>query len=155
STPLGAAGARLFVTARTGAAVTDSTTVRFAVPKNGIDVASGNDGPIDQALVNPDALLLSTRGLLASLDVQPNAVTIGQSVTLPMKVKNVSAEAINGVTPAAPATLGSAALSLVSGPSPANASLASGAQQTFVWTYAANGAGTATFAGSATGTGAP
>jgi hypothetical protein len=154
ATPLGAAGARLFVTVRTAAAVSDSATARFAVPKNGIDVATSNDGPIDQAVVNPDALLLSTRELLASLDVQPNAVTIGQSVTLSMTVRNVANETINGVAPAAPTITGTAALALTSGPTPGSAGLASGGQQVFTWTFVASTAGTATFADSAAGSGA-
>ena len=153
--PLLSSGARLFATIRSAASPTDSATVQLAIPAGGLSVSSGNDGPIDRSVVNPDALLLTNRALLASLDVQPDAVTIGQPVTVRMTVRNLSGEAINNVTPSALGVNGSAALTYASGPAPATANLISGGSQVFTWTYTAATAGESHFEGSASGVGSP
>ena len=151
---LGTSGARLYVSVLTSGSPTSSATVRLAVPVDGIAVASGNDGPLDAAVANPQALLLSTEPLLSSLAISPGASTVGQSVTVRMTVRNVGGEAVNGVSPSPLAAGGSGTLGLVSGPAPASAAIAAGAQQIFTWTYSAVAPGDATLSGSASGTGA-
>jgi hypothetical protein len=152
---LGAPGARLFVSVTASAAPTDSVTVQLAVPVNGFDVASGNDGPLDAALVNPDALLIANRGLLASLAFDVPAVTVGQNVTLRMTVRSTAPESLIAVTPSAPALAGGAALGPLTGPTPPSRDLAPGASGDFTWTYSADGAGTTRATARATGTGSP
>ncbi len=151
---LGPAGTRLFVSVSAGGAPADSATVRLAVPVKGIAVASGNDGPVDVPVANPDALLLANRGLLASLAFDAAAVTAGQTVTLTMTVRSTASESLLAVTPSAPALAGSARLGPLSGPSPASRALAPGASGAFAWTYSADSAGTVHAIANAAGTGA-
>jgi hypothetical protein len=154
SQPLAGPGARLFVAVTTAATLTDSATVRLAIPIGGLGVASGNDGPRDRGVENPDALLLTDRALLASLTAQPAAVTLGQTITVRLTVRNRSGEAVDAVTPSALAITGSAGLAIASGPIPASATIGPGGQQVFTWTVNANAAGEARFGASASGVGA-
>ena len=155
SVPLTAAGARLFASVTAAATPTDSATVQLALPPGGLAVQSDNDGPRDLAVVNSDALLLTDRALLASLDVTPDAVTVGQLVTVRMTVRNISGEAVDNVTPSALTISGSATLAYASGPVPAAANIGALGQQVFTWTYTATGVGQARFTGSASGVGNP
>ncbi|HEY3216392.1 MAG TPA: hypothetical protein VGK93_07860 [Candidatus Eisenbacteria bacterium] len=152
--PLGSNGVRLFVSITVGPSPIDSATVQLAVPVGGLEVSSGNDGPIDDPVVNPDVLLLANRALIASLDVQPDAVTVGQPVTVRMTARNASSETINNVTPAALTFTGTAGLSYAGGPAPASANLAPGAQQVYSWSFDATSAGDGRFNGGASGVGA-
>jgi hypothetical protein len=152
--PVGAAGARLFVAVTASASPTDSATIRLAIPLSGATVQSADDGPVDVAVSNPDALLLSNRALQASLAATPAAVTLGQGVTVRMTVRNLAGEAMNGVAPSALTISGTAGFSYASGPAPASATVASGDQQVFTWTYTANGVGSARFTAAASGVGA-
>lgn len=152
--PLPAEGARLFVAVTASASPTDSATVRLAIPLLGLVVQSGNDGPINATVANPEPLLLSNRGLLASLSVQPAAVTTGQPVTVRMTVRNTGSEALVSVSPSSLTVSGTAGLAYASGPVPASASLGVGGEQIFTWTYTSTAVGQGRFSGSASGVGA-
>lgn len=151
---LDAGGARLFVAVTASATPTDSATVRLAIPVSGLVVQSGNDGPLDAPVTNPEPLLLSNRGLLASLAVEPTAVIAGQPVTVRMTVRNTGAEAIDAIQPSPLDVSGTAGLAYASGPSPATADLGIGGEQIFTWTYNATAVGQARFSGFASGVGA-
>jgi hypothetical protein len=152
--PLGAAGARLYVAARIAGTVTDSAMIRLAIPPGGIQVGSDNDGPLDASVSNPQSLLLSTRALLASWSAVPRALTVGQTVTVTVTVRNVSGETYLNVTPSSPAVSGTGGLGSLSPPSPISASIPAGGSQVFTWTAAATASGDVTLAGSASGTSA-
>ncbi len=151
---LGGAGARLFVSARVAASPTDSVTIRLAIPTGGVEVASGDDGPLDAAVENPQALLISVSRLLASLRITPGTSALGQTVTATMTLRNVGLEGINAVTPSALSAAGTGSLSPLTGPSPASVALAPGASQDITWTYTAAAAGDVRLTGSASGVGA-
>ncbi len=152
---VGAVGARLFVVLRVAGSAGDSATVRLAVPVSGITVASGNDGPLDQAIANPAAFLISNSPLLAALDLSPEASSVGQTIAAAMVVRNVGSEALQGVTPSALTPSGSGTLTLQSGPSPSTVDLSPGESDTLRWTYAASGPGDIRLTGRAQGTGSP
>jgi len=154
SQSLGAAGARLFVSVRVGASPTDSATVRLAIPLGGIEVASGDDGPLDAPVANAQTLLISISRLLATLHITPATSAVGQTVTTTMTLRNVGAETLNSVTPSALSPAGSGSLTPRTGPSPASVTLAPGASQDITWTYDAAAAGDVTLTGSASGVGA-
>lgn len=150
---LGASGARLFASVSISGTPTDSTTVVLGVPLGGLTMASGNDGPADRGVSNPDPLLLANRGLVASLGFGSSTATVGQTVTLTMTVRSTAPETLIAVAPAAPAFTGSATLTAISGPAPASRVLGPGASGTFVWTYSASAPGTKRASARATGTG--
>ncbi len=151
---LGAGGARLFVSATVSGAPADSATLQLSIPLDGIQVGSGNDGPLDVPVDNPQALLLSTRALLSYLTLSPSASVVGQSVTVTMTAGNVGGEPILLVAPSALTPAGTGSLVPVSGPSPPTAIIPPGGVQIFTWTYAAAAAGDVTLTGNASGTGA-
>lgn len=153
SVPVVATGARLFVSITAAAAVTDSATVQLALPQGGLEMASNNDGPIDDSIVNPEALILSDRALTAALSASPAAVVVGQNVTVSMTVRNISTEQVSAITPSALVLSGSAGMALVSGPAPSSTTLAPGEQADFVWSYDATAPGDVRFTGSAAGVG--
>jgi uncharacterized repeat protein (TIGR01451 family) len=152
--PIPIAGLRLFAGLTVGAAPSDSATVRLAVPSGGITTASDNDGPIDAAVANPNALLLSTAPLLASLLLDTPVSTVGQDLTVRMVVRNVGGEDVLGIVPSALSTSGDGSLSRVSGPAPAGFDLSAGETDTFTWTYAATAGGQVQLTGDAAGVGA-
>lgn len=154
SEPLGAQGARLFVTTRVAATPSDSVTLQLRIPIDGISTSSSDDGPRDIPVENPEAILISTAPLLSSLDMPTAASTIGQNVPVRLRVRNVGAERIDAVVPVLAATDGSGMLTVIGPPVPANADLAPGAETTFVWTSRSDATGDVTFTGYAQGAGA-
>ena len=90
SESLGQGGARLFVAVTTASTVVDSATVQLELPVGGLEVESGNDGPIDVPVVNPEFLTLTDRVLAATLSAVPDAVVVGQLVNVQMAVVNRS-----------------------------------------------------------------
>jgi hypothetical protein len=146
-------GARLFVGITVSAAPTESVTVRLAVPVNGLQFESGNDGPVDAAVENADAQLVSAAPLLATLEC-PSASTVGQEVVVRMQVRNVGSERIESIVPSTVEITGPASLSLASGPLPASVALDPGAADTISWRFVAAAVGETRFVGSAEGTGA-
>lgn len=146
-------GARFFFGVTVAGTTADSSTVRLALPKDGVDVESGNDGPLDGEVANSEPHVLSTRPLLASLVFDPSSSTIGQQVDLKLTVRNVGTEAFDNVQPGALDPEGNAAYSVVSGPSPGPGRLLPGESATFTWRLASTSAGDLRFAGTASGIG--
>jgi len=155
NTTLDAGGARLFVALEVAGILADSATVRLAVPQWGIVVASGNDGPVDTLVANPETQLLSSAPLLAALDIAPDGSTLGQEVTVAMAVRNVGGETVTGVEPSALAPSGTGALTLLGPPAPASFDLAAGEADTFRWLARADGTGDVVLSGRASGLGYP
>ncbi|MFI5371632.1 MAG: hypothetical protein ACHQ52_08745, partial [Candidatus Eisenbacteria bacterium] len=153
SLPVGVTGLRSFVAVEMSNAPAESTTVRLAVPLNGMDNLSGDDGPLDAAVANPDGLLISGAPLLASLSTVP-ASTIGQTIAVRMMVRNTSSEMVTGIVPSALVPSGTGSLSAVGGPVPASFNLAPAAVDTFVFQYSATAVGDVRLSGNASGTGA-
>jgi hypothetical protein len=151
---LAGAGARLFVSLTASAAPAESATVRLAIPIAGIDNASGNDGPLERAVENPQALTISTSPLLAVLETATRASTVGQPIQVRMIVRNAGVETVTGIRPTALAASGAATAALSSGPVPATFDLAPAQRDTFTWTYVSTSEGDLIFSGSAAGTGA-
>jgi WD40 repeat protein len=153
--PLPTTGTRLYVGLSVGATPADSATVRLLIPTGGVLVASDNDGPIDVPVECPQTLLLSTAPLLAALDVQPAASTVGQNVTIRMDVQNVGGEQINNILPSAPVASGGATFSVQSGPLPSSLDLSAGEAGAFTWVLTSTSAGEAAWRATAQGTGSP
>lgn len=151
--PVPAAGNRYFVSMTVSGTTSDSSLVRLAIPVGGVEMESGNDGPLDGASANPYPHVLSTRPLLASLELVPASSTIGQQVDLRMSVRNAGSEPFVGIAPGPLVAEGTAAYQLSSGPTPAPVRLAPGESAEFTWTLTPTSAGELRFAATATGTG--
>ncbi len=153
--PLTGWGSRLFVGLTVSAAPRDSATVRLAIPVGGIVVRSGNDGPLDLQVENRETITVSNSPLLVTLQISPQASTVGQLVDVFMVVRNVGPETINGIVPSPLAAQGSGTFNLGGGPNPPSLNLAPAASDTFRWSYGAAGAGDVTLTGYAQGTASP
>lgn len=76
----------------------------------------------------------------AALTIEPTQIISGQLTTVNMTVKNNAESTITSVTPSALSPLGTATVTLASGPTPASvASLVSGATASFQWVYTTTG----------------
>ncbi len=152
--PIGVLGLRLFVGVTVGSTPTDSATVLLGVPVNGIQTASGNEGPLDQPLANGAALLLSTAPLSVSLTFGATRTNVGQDLSVQMTVRNISNETILGVTPSALSQLGDGGAVLITPPTPASTDMPPGSQVDFLWLYRCTSVGTLQFSGQVEGTAA-
>ena len=150
--PVSATGARLFVAVTFSGSAAESVTVNLRVPRDGIQFASGNDGPNDTDVDHSGTLLVSTSPLLATLLV-PVASTVGQSVPVRMLLRNVGTEEIQAIAPGTLSVSGGNALVVSGGPSPATLTLAAGATDTLSWTCTANAPGQVNLTADAAGTG--
>lgn len=150
--PVGGAGRRLFVSLQTSASAQDSVTVRLAIPFGGVQMETGDDGPLDARIENAQPILISTSPLLATLETAAPASTVGQPITVRMIVRNVGAETVTGVQPGPIRITGSAAVLLDAAPG-APVDLLPAAVDTLVWTYHSTSAGAVQFSGGAEGTG--
>ena len=150
-----AGGARYFVGVTISAAPRDSATIRLALPSGGAVVGSGNDGPLDGAVANPNALLVSNSPLLATLRFPVAASTVGQAVRARMVVRNRGGVTIAGITPSALTPGGGGTLNPSSGPTPASLTLAPASIDSFEWVFTAGAAGAVTLKGNAQGNESP
>ncbi|HEU4940574.1 MAG TPA: hypothetical protein VFT97_03060, partial [Candidatus Eisenbacteria bacterium] len=143
----------VFVSVATTGSPSDSATVDLAAPIGGIETLSANDGPRDGVVSNPQPLVISTSPLLATLETETRASTVGQTIRLRMIVRNAGSETVQAIIPSAPIISGSGAAPLQSGPTPTSMTLAPAQSDSFVWTYTASGPGDVQFRAGAAGTG--
>jgi hypothetical protein len=147
------AGRRLFVSLLTSSSPSDSVTVRLGIPFGGVEMKSGNDGPLDAPVENAQSIVISTSPLLARIETGSAASTVGQAIVVRMIVRNAGSETVTGISNASLAAHGTAGAVLDNGPAPTSFDLAPGAVDTLVWIYHSTAAGTVQFAGAAQGTG--
>ncbi|MDH3216980.1 MAG: Ig-like domain-containing protein [Candidatus Krumholzibacteria bacterium] len=145
--PIALSGLRTYVTFSVFASPTDGATFQGRIPTDGIQVASGNDGPIDQAIINPAVQEISTDPLITSLSADRMTYSVGQSITLSMRVRNESVDTLLVVTPSPITSSGSGVAVMTSGPNPGSFDLTPGEDSTFVWLYVAQTAGDIEFCG--------
>ena len=150
-----AGGARYFVGVTISAAPRDSATIRLALPVLGAAMRSGDDGPLDAAVVNPNTQLVSNSPLLATLRFTTAASTVGQAVRARMVVRNRGGVTLVNVVPSALTLGGGGSLNPGSGPSPAALTLAPAAVDSFEWVFTASAAGDVHASGSAQGNESP
>lgn len=145
-------GLRLFASMTSSSTPTDSATVRLEIPIGGLLVESGNDGPLDEVVRNPETQLLSTAALLASIEIDPLVSVVGAPVALRVEVRNAGLAAVDGIAPSALSFDGAGALTLVSGPTPSSFSLAPQEVGTFEYSLVAGAAGELRASASVSGT---
>jgi hypothetical protein len=150
-----AGGARYFVGVTISAAPRDSATIRLALPVLGAAMRSGDDGPLDAAVANPNTQLVSNSPLLATLRFTTPASTVGQAVHARMVVRNRGGVTLANVVPTALTLGGGGSLNPASGPFPASLTLAPAAVDSFEWVFTASAPGDVQATGSAHGNESP
>lgn len=133
-------GITLHVTADISSAANDDRTLLVFVPVNGIQVVSGNDGPVDAELRSPAEIIITTDPLIVSFCSLP-PVTLGQQFDVTLSVENVADTAIMSIRPDSFSWSGTGDLTLVSGPDPAQFDLEGYADSLFTWTFTASSEG--------------
>ena len=142
-------GLDVWIAADIAPGATDGRTLQAIVPMNGITVASGNDGPLDAPLVATGVLTISTDPLLVETTTDGDRWTVGQAITVSLRARNVGTSVLAGVHAGTLGVSGGAAVTVVSGPTPAAVDLAPGADTTFAWTLRADAPGDVTFCAAA------
>jgi hypothetical protein len=128
--PLPPGGRRFYVTVDIASNPSDARTLQLRVPPAGVEVASGNDGPIDVAVESPTIHRTSTGVLLVTTTVQPLQTSRGAGVEVRLAARNRGSVQLDGVLPLQLLTAPPIAFGVESGPLPANLSLAPGAVDT-------------------------
>jgi hypothetical protein len=83
--PLATPANRIHLGVRLAEYPTDGATLQFAVPTDGIQVTSGNDGPLDAALVSPDTFSIqSLEAILVSAVPVPSRSLIPGTQSQPL-----------------------------------------------------------------------
>jgi hypothetical protein len=152
SVPVDCAGLTVHVTADFAASAVDGRTLRACVPINGVDMSSGNDGPVDVEIVSGEEILVTTVPLLAGFEPL-GKVTRGQTFEVLLEVSNVSDTVLTAVEPDSFSWAGDGSITLVSGPVPVNLNLPGAGSSAFTWTFRADSPGTEIFRARAMETG--
>ncbi len=146
-------GLLLHVTADVAAGAADGGTLRLRVPRFGLEMASGNDGPIDVQLTGGTELLVSSSVLQVRWLWDASPAAVGDTLTARLEVHLAGDEAVTGIVPSVPEVVGGEA-TLVSGPAPASLELSPGGTAAFAWRLVATAADTLRLRGRAEGTSA-
>jgi outer membrane protein assembly factor BamB len=106
--------------------------------------ASASNGTVSTAPTS--SLQVSVSSFPALLEVLPASIAPGDTVTVRLVVSNPSTSTYRDVVPSAPSFVGTAAPTLLSGPTPASASaLGPGSSVSFIWKYRMDGSIGSTF----------
>ncbi|MDH3216065.1 MAG: hypothetical protein OEN01_07205, partial [Candidatus Krumholzibacteria bacterium] len=141
------AGLRVYVTFSVASAPADGVTFQANIPLNGLGVRSGNDGPIDQILINNAVQTISTDPLISSINVDRSRYNVGQTVTVTMNLRNEGTDTLFVVSAVPLVSNGTGGVTPVSGPLPAQVDLPPSTSTDLVWTYIASATGDVDFCG--------
>jgi hypothetical protein len=144
STPVDCAGLVLHVTADFAPTAVDGRTVIAGIPLNGIQVFTGNDGPIDAAVTSAGEILVTTVPLLAQFEPH-GRVTRGQQFDIVLGVSNIADSVLTSVEPDSFGWSGDGSMSLLSGPMPAAADIPGNSSVSFNWSFTSDSPGRAVF----------
>jgi uncharacterized repeat protein (TIGR01451 family) len=149
--PLGetipAGGLTCYVTFAAAETANDDRTFQAVLPVGGIEVLSGNDGPLDFAITNDEAQTISTDPLITTIATDRLSYSTGQEIELAMRVRNEGIVPLLAVTAPACTLSGAGSAVNIDGPIPAAVDLLPGADTTLVWRYTALTAGNLQFCG--------
>ncbi len=137
-------GLTLHITVDIAATANDDRTVLLTLPVDGVQVASGNDGPVDTEIVSPAKVIITTDPLIVSFD-DLQTVTLGQQFDVDLHVSNVSDTILTQVHPDSFLWTGGGGLTLLTGPVPSAIDLGGQTDSTFSWTFQAAGEGSIVF----------
>jgi uncharacterized repeat protein (TIGR01451 family) len=140
-------GLKCYVTFSASTSADDDRTVQAIIPIGGIEVLSGNDGPVDTVVSNPNLQTISTDPLITTMSTDRPAYSTGQQIVVSMRVRNEGSDSLRAVTAPAPALAGDGSAVYVDGPSPVAVDLPPGNDTTLVWHYEASAVGEVQFCG--------
>ncbi len=146
--PLDCQGLVIHLTVDIAESAIDSRTVEMYLPVGGIQVDSGNDGPLDNSVNSASVIEVTTDPLMVDFQV-PSSVTRGQEFEIHMQANNVSDTLISGVYPDSFDFSGSGSVTLRAGPDPPSGDIDSGGEGIFIWTLQADSLGKVAFGGMA------
>jgi hypothetical protein len=152
SEPIDCQGLVIHVTADFSATARDGTGLAASIPVGGIEVVSGDDGPLDASIQSTATLLVTTEPLLVSFDI-PARVTSGQQFEVVLNAVNAADTILTQVRPDSFSWSGGATLSLDSGPVPDHADIPGQGYEPFTYTLTAGDPGAAVFRARAVETG--
>lgn len=130
-----------------GYVASDVGTLQFVAAAAGVDAFSG--AAVSSAVATSAVVVVERAAALAGAWGLPSSVAASAQFTATLQVKNGGDALAVGVTPSAFAITGSA--TVVSGPTPASATLAADAGVDFTWVLMAGDAGTVQLTASASG----
>lgn len=145
ATAIPAGGRRFYVTVDVGPAPEEGREIQLGVPVGGIQVLSGNDGPSDGIIAGNAVHRISASPLLATVAAAPLDLTVGQTVVVTVAVRNRGAATLAGVVPQTIAFVPPLATTLLTGPAPAQLTLAPGASDTLHYEFRIDAAGRGSF----------
>ena len=119
------------------------------VPGSDVVRATSSYGPFDDTST---VTVLREATLVSTWNAVPATASETQSFVITMRVTNTGESDAMGVTPSALSQNGTTIATLISGPTPASATITAGGSVDFSWTYSAASAGTVNFNGNASGT---
>ena len=143
--PIPTGGRRFYITLDTSPAPTEGRRVALRLPVLGVDMASADDGPLDNAI---DALAVhrfSADDLLASVSVAPLLASRGQTLDLTVLGRNQGTTAFTRVVPRLLGIDPPGGAVLVSGPEPPELALAPSAEGSFTYRFSATATGALRF----------
>ncbi|MCK4775675.1 MAG: hypothetical protein KAT30_12840, partial [Candidatus Krumholzibacteria bacterium] len=120
SEPIPVQGLTVAVTFSAAVAANDDRTFQAVLPLGGVEVLSGNDGPIDIAIANPNAQTISTDPLITTVSTDRVSYSTTQEIVLSMRVRNEDTDSLLAITAPAPTLAGTGAATYVDGPTPAS-----------------------------------
>ncbi|MCB9464485.1 MAG: DUF11 domain-containing protein [Candidatus Eisenbacteria bacterium] len=124
---------RFFAGVTAAATLDDSVSVELRIPMDGVQVASGNDGPHDAARTSPTSLYLSNAPLVAGIRTVPGVSNVDQGFTVELEVQNLNPGRVEAIQPSELEADGDGSFVVVSGPTPSTFDLEVGETRTFVW----------------------
>lgn len=132
-----AGGARFYVTIDVTPTATNGRVFQLTVPILGVQMASGNDGPLDNNLTDTVTHTISSSDLLVSVLVAPRLVSRSETVDVDVIVRN-RGTATDGIVPLSVDAQPAGVVTLLSGPHPDSLNMASGATDTLSFSFAVN-----------------
>ncbi len=131
----------LLVTANFYTSARSERKIQLQIPPDGCQFASGNDGPIDGALVGPDQFQISDARLRLVHLFERNTYSEGEEITLRLRAINALSTPLSGVTANLVNVTNAGIVSLISS-STGPLSIPGGGAAEFEYRYLAIGTGT-------------
>jgi hypothetical protein len=138
-------GRRFYVTLDVAATPVSGREIRLRVPVGGVQVASGNDGPVDEAVAATATHRISSSQLLATVTTTPLGPSVGQPVEVAIIVRNRGSAAVAAVVPHRFDIEPALPFTGLAGPTPPQLALAAGASDTLRYSVRIDAAGRCSF----------